>query len=179
MKDFEQKICDVMNNTRNELIFQLNKAYNKGYKDGKADKPCIDTEEVEKKAYNRGLTDMLKAVNWLRNLSRDDIERMFGGVRNVSDVLYSYSSFKIIEKYNEFQKQANDIKAGDEVRDDVYGHIGVVMTDKPSNLNQISVWFPDYSHVQLIAIDNLIKTGKHYSQISEVQKELRGAGNDE
>ncbi len=172
-KDYEQLATKVMLSALEGIKAQISKAYDKGYEDGKADRPCIDTEEAKEKAYNRGLTDMLEAVNWLRNLNGDDIERMFGGVRNISDVLYSYSTSKIIEKYNEFQKQVNEIKVGDEVRDNVYGHIGVVITDKPSNLDQISVWFPDYSHVQLIAIDNLIKTNKHYPQIAEVLKEMR------
>ncbi len=62
MKDYEQRATAIIMNTIEGVKAQIRKAYNKGYKDGKADTPFTDTEEAEEKAYNRGLNDAWKAA---------------------------------------------------------------------------------------------------------------------
>ena len=141
-------------------------------------------EEIEGKAYSRGLAEAWEAAKKIHDgqipyevfgLDKTGNGFTYASPLNWGETITAQEAIAKIKAYEDKQKQDTEIKAGDEVRDDVYGHIGVVITDKPSNLDRISVWFPDYSHVQLIAIDNLIKTGRHFSQISEVQGELRGA----
>ena len=141
-------------------------------------------EEIEGKAYNRGLADAWDAARKIHDgqipyevfgLDKTGNGFTYASPLNWRETITVQEAIAKIKAYEEKQDEASKIKAGDEVRDDVYGHIGIVITDKPSKENRISVWFPDYSHVQLIAIDNLIKTGRHFSQISELQEELQGA----
>lgn len=61
-KDYEQLATKIMINALEGVKTQIRKAYDKGYKDGKADTPFTDTEEAEKKAYNRGLNDAWEAA---------------------------------------------------------------------------------------------------------------------
>ena len=165
-----------------EDVFEA--GYKQGYEDGKADTPFTDTEEAEKKAYNRGLNEAWDAARKIHDgqipyevfgLDKTGNGFTYASPLNWGENITAQEAIDKIKAYEEKQDEASKIKAGDEVRDDVYGHIGVVITDKPSNLDQISVWFPDYSHVQLIDINHLIKMDRNFPQIAEVLKELRGA----
>lgn len=171
---------------QNFSIYELASYIDKGIPIPEGHEKIVD--EVEEKAYNRGLNEAWDAARKIHDgqipyevfgLDKTGNGFTYASPLNWGENITAQEAIAKIKAYEEKQDETSKIKAGDEVRDVLYGHIGVVITDKPTTYDQISVWFPYYSHVQLVAIDNLIKTGKHYSQISEVQEELRGAGNDE
>lgn len=185
MKEYEQRATKIIMNTVEGVKAQIRKAYNKGYKDGKADTPFTDTEEAEKKAYNRGLVDMFEAFKSMRMMTADDLEEVFG-LRFIGDILVNLSPSKIISKYHAFKSQikeleTSEIKVGDEVRligsnpqtDDCdYG----ICTKTKSET--IYVMRKDGS----VGEENKaewIKTSRTFPQIAEVLAELRGAENDE
>ncbi len=95
-----------------------------GYADGKADTPFTDTEEAEKKAYEKGLNDAWECAKKLCQSA------MYGGseeyCREIFELtpfeivdVFDYSASQCIEKvkaYEERQKQTEDeIKVGYEV----------------------------------------------------------------
>ena len=106
MKEYEQKIYNIINNAEEDVIFQAHQAYKQGYEDGKAATPFTDTEEAEEKAYNRGLNDA-----W--DVTRKIIEDVIDGGYS-SDVLreiFGVSTVQTIFKLNTASKAIAKIKA--------------------------------------------------------------------
>lgn len=191
MKEYEQKICNIIDNLKAEMRYQCDKvneqAYKRGYAEGydygKVNTPFTDTEETEKKAYNRGLNDAWEVI---KRITRDEgvggysIEMMWElfGQTCVYDITHNYTPEEAIAKIKEYedkQKQDAKIKVGDEVTHDGAKFI-VLNID-----SQTSIYCLDIRGRTPIfaSIHNLIKTGRHFDQIAEVLAELRGAENDE
>lgn len=182
MKEYEQRATKIIMNTVEGVKAQIRKAYNKGYEDGKADTPFTDTEEAEKKAYNRGLADMLEAAKSMRMMTGDELEVVFG-LHYIGDIFVNLSPSKIVSKYHAFKAQIKEledaeIKVGDEVYSDAFDDKGIVThitTDKVSCVCIICNGFT----MMKVGLCGLHKTGRHFDQIAEVLAELRGAENDE
>lgn len=161
-----------------EQITELfNDGYEQGYKDGKADRPCIDTEEAEKKAYNRGLDEAWKAARKIIRMQFEEQNKVFG-LSGYDNVLGTYTASEVIAKikaYEDKKKQDAEIKVGDEVRGIDSGKRAVILGKK-------------YGLYRALAFDGIIhegteeaftKTGRTFPQIAEILAELRGAENDE
>lgn len=186
MKEYEQQATKIMINALEGVKAQIRKAYDKGYRDGKADTPFTDTEEAEKKAYNRGLNDAWEVI---KKITRDDsvggyslemMQNLFSHTC-VYDIVHNYTASEAIAKikgYEDKQEQDAEIKVGDEVKSDS-GSRGVVITNKTDANGDISVLFKTHSHVQLYPKDGLTRTGRTFPQIAEVLAKLRGTENDE
>jgi len=188
MKDYEQRATAIIMNTIEGVKAQIRKAYNKGYKDGKADTPFTDTKDAEEKAYNRDLSDVWDAV---RKIIEDvvdggyssDVLREIFGVSTVQAVFKLNTAPEVIAKikaYEDKQKQDAEIKVGDEVITKYKDHAVAVRDTyyvgedrEPFTL----IWFG--THMSSCRVNELSKTGRHFPQITEVLKELRGAENDE
>lgn len=122
MKDYNR--IKHMRNLNDSLIWErMKRCYDFGYEDGKADTPFTDTEEAEKKAYNRGLAD---SWNVIKKITRDDsvggysiemMQELFGHTC-VYDITHNYTAEEAIAKIKEYedkQKQDAEIKVGYEV----------------------------------------------------------------
>jgi len=185
-KDYEQLATNIMMTALGGVKAQIRKAYDKGYKDGKADTPFTDTEEAEEKAYNRGLNDAWECARKLVHprlggYTEEQKQRIFGEYVSSDSILQNFSASEAITKIKEYedkQKQDAEIKVGDEVTTK-RGSKGIVITDIPSALGDISVWLSTCTHVQLYPKDKLTRTGRTFPQIAEVLAELRGTENDE
>lgn len=186
-KDYEQVATKVMMNALEGLKAQISKAYNKGYKDGIADTPFTETEEAEKKAYNRGLNDAWEAARKIHDgqipyevfgLDKNGNGFTYASPLNWGETITAQEVIAKIKEYEDKQKQDAEIKVGDEVIGE-FGNKGIVITNVPSPLGDVSVWFSNQTHVQLYPVKNLSKTGRHFDAIAEVLAELRGAENDE
>ena len=202
-KDYELKICNIIDNLEAQMRYQCDKIHEQayeqghkqgyaegyeigkqdGYEDGQADTPFTDTEEAEKKAYNRGLDETWKAV---RKIIEDvvdggyssDVLREIFGVSTVQSIFKLNTASETIAKIKEYedkQKQDAEIKVGDEVTHNGAKFI-VLNID-----SQTSIYCLDTRGRTPIFADthNLTKTGRHFDQITEVLAELRGAENDE
>ena len=135
MKEYEQKICNIIENMKTEIRHQCDnmneQAYKQGYKqgyvygkqdgyeDGKADTPFTDTEEAEKKAYDRGLNDAWELVKRIESTPED------GGLTNkqILEVFGQYwSSFELygafsVEEAMNLMKAYEDKQKQDDWRD--------------------------------------------------------------
>ena len=198
MKDYKEAIENIMADTTNKVINHAISAYNKGYADGlgkaqtdsyvkgyvdgKADTPFTDTEEAEEKAYNRGLDEVWDVARKIITVDEDvysfeALREIFGesSIRGIFKHNTATEAITKIKEYEDKQKQDAEIKVGDEVTHDGAKFI-VLNID-----SQTSVYCLDTRGRTPIFtnIHNLTKTGRHFPQIAEVLKEMRGAENDE
>lgn len=150
MKEYEQKICNIINNAKEDVIFQAHQAYQNGYiygyENGKAETLFTDTEEAEKKAYNRGLNDAWKLVKRIESTPED------GGLTNkqIVEVFGQYwSSFELYRAFS--VEEAMDLMKAYE--------------DKQNNHKEI--------------MDFCETMGYSFDELAEVLAEMRGDENDE
>lgn len=189
-EDYEKIATKTMINALEGVKAQIRKAYDKGYKDGTKEKLAnamiYDHEEAEKKAYDKGLSDAWDLVKRIESTPEDggltnkQIVEVFGQYWSSFELYRAFSveeAMDLMKAYEDKQKQDAEIKVGDEVKSD-FGNRGVVITNEPDLNGVISVLFETCSHVQLYPKDKLTRTGRTFSQIAEVLKELRGAEND-
>ena len=200
MKEYEQKIYNIINNAKGDVIYQAHQAYKNGYKDGyvagydhgkedgyadgKADTPFTDTKEAENKAYSRGLNDAWEVI---KKITKDEsvggysikmMQELFGQTC-VYDIVHNYTPAEALVKIKEYedkQKQDAEIKVGDEVvLNDDYGNEKAIVLVKDKNPYPYSVLIQEGTNrwIKENAIER--KTGRHFDQIAEVLKELRGA----
>lgn len=185
MKDYKR--IKHMRNLNDSLIWErMKRCYDFGYEDGKADTPFTDTEEAEKKAYNKGLSDAWEVI---KKITKDDsvggysiemMQELFGQTC-VYDITHNYTPEEAIAKIKAYEdkKQDAEIKVGNEVT--VYDTDGIevakalVLSIQGEGYgiitsNGTSTW----SHKKFIK-----KTDKYHPQIAEVLGEMRGAENDE
>lgn len=183
MTDYKNPIYATMKMARANLSRIADNIYQQGYEAGKAATPFTDTEEAEKKAYNRGLNDAWECAGKLVHprlggYTEEQKQRIFGTYVSSDSILHNFTAPEVIAKikaYEDKQKQDAEIKVGDEVTHDGAKFI-VLNID-----SQTSIYCLDTRGRTPIFtnIHNLTKTGRHFGQIAEALKELRGAENDE
>ena len=185
MKDYKNPIYATMKMARANLSRIADNIYQQGYEAGKAATPFTDTEEAEKKAYERGLNEAWEAARKLVHprlggYTEEQKQRIFGTYVSSGSILHNFTAPEVIAKIKaceDKQKQDAKIKVGDEVTT-IYGSKGIVITDEPSAVGDISVWLSTCTHVQLYPKDKLTRTGRTFPEIAEVLAKLRGAEND-
>lgn len=113
VKEREKLATKIMMNALEGVKAQIRKAYDKGYKDGKADTPFTDTEEAENKAYNRGLNDAWDAARKLVhriNGGYTETEKKIIFDNSASDsILLNYTAAEVITRIKVYEdKQIED-----------------------------------------------------------------------
>lgn len=174
MKNYEILATKIMINALEGVKAQIRKAYDKGYKDGKADTPFTDTEEAEKKAYNRGLNEAWKAARKL-------VHRINGGYTEAEkkiifdnltsdSILLNYTAAEAIAKIKAYEdkKQDAEIKVGDEVYSEEDDLRFVVTRIMDGRYEGICTDGACYCPLPL----NIKKTGRHAYRIIELLGEL-------
>jgi len=185
-KDYEQLATNIMMTALGGVKAQIRKAYDKGYKDGKADTPFTDTEEAEEKAYNRGLNDAWECARKLVHprlggYTEEQKQRIFGEYVSSDSILQNFSASEAITKIKEYedkQKQDAKIKVGDEVYSDAFDDKGIVTHITADKVACVCI-ICNGSTMMKVGTIGLHKTGRHFPQIAEVLAELRGTENDE
>ena len=96
----------------------------RGYADGKADTPFTDTEEAEKRAYEKGLNDAWDAARKIAqtyaHFTCYDLNMIFGnrdsvGRKMIFEEYTPQDAIRKIKEYEDKQKQDVEIKVGYEV----------------------------------------------------------------
>lgn len=153
------------------------KGYAEGYADGKADTPFTDTEEAEKRAYEKGLNESWECARKMCCMKPEERLLAFDVSGNHLAILSDLTAPKAIEKLKAFEqkqkcKQTKDaeIKVGDEVYSDDFDDNGIVshITEDGNCVAIIS----SGSSMMKVNIHNLYKTGRHFPQIAEVLKQM-------
>ena len=179
MKDYKR--IEHMRNLNDSLIWErMKRCYDYGYEDGKADTPFTDTEEAEKKAYNRGLNEAWEAARTISTIPFTEQILVFNesGTSNVLGCNTASEALAKIKAYED--KQDAEIKVGDEVWYTDRNQPRVVTCIYEDALDDMSaVQITPNGKWLVNQVKNLHKTGRHFPQIAEVLKEMRGAENDE
>jgi len=188
MKDYEEKVLNIMDNARDNIKAQLDKAYKNGYEDAKSElgKKIADIElKGIDKAYQQGSDDAWEVARKLAlsglegGLYTETIAKIFDGLTYYT-VLKNVSASEAIAKikeYEEQQKQDTEIKVGDEVvlnSNAAYeNEKGIILAyDGNSYPYNVLMSNGDTEWVKEDSIER--KTNRHFPQIAEVLSEMRG-----
>lgn len=164
----------------------LENGYKQGYEEGKKAVENLSEKITSKDiddAYNRGLNDAWELVRRIENTPEDggltnlQIEQIFGTCYPPHELYKTFDVEEVkagIEKFDEKQKEDAEIKVGDEARDTL-NKLGVVTQVLPDNEVCNVCWMQYNGHPYSMPKKNLTKTGRHFPQIAEVLKEMRGA----
>ena len=125
MKDYEEKVLNIMDSAKDNIRTQLDKAYKSGYEDAKSElgKNVIDLAQKENnRAYQQGLEDAWEAVKKMTEIPittrafvfdlSPDTDSSFFSLLKMLSVQEAIAKIKAYEKQ---QKQDAEIKVGDEV----------------------------------------------------------------
>lgn len=135
-----------------------------------------ESEWLSKKTYEDGLNDVWECAKKLLKGEYDQYKRfeIFGNtdVDNIFTLLTGAEALAKLKKYEEEQeqKEAAEIKIGDEVTDND-GWNGVVTWVSPDGEYMV-VTLQDGSALRLKK-EHFKKTGRHFSQIEEVLKQMQ------
>lgn len=182
MKDYKR--IEHMRNLNESLIWErMKRCFDFGYEDGKADTPFTDTEEAEKKAYDKGLSDAWDAATKLcRSVKYGGLEEYCSEIFEKTPFemfdVFDYSATEAIDKikaYEDKQKQDAEIKVGDEVYSEEDDLTFIVTRIRGTEYEGICTDGACYNGLP----DDIVKTGRTFPQIAEVLAEMRGAENDE
>lgn len=173
----------IPNEYKNKAEEIMREMYKLGYHDGIND-GNINNETFYakvKEAYNNGLNGAWEAARKIAELNKGEQNMLFG-VENpypsqqTLEIFKNFSATEAIEKIKEYEshlpdKDVGEIKIGDEVivRDE---EKGVVTTMTPY---EITILIDTGGWCICTKRKNVKKTGKHYSQIAEVLRQMKGA----
>ena len=166
VEDLEILNSDYINEHFGEL---QDEAYQKGINDG-----SLDVKQRVEGAYQRGLDDAWEAAKKISLMTSDEIEKVFPGAAKYNRYNLGYSGVEAIEKlkaYEEKQKADDDIKVGDEVRDDDGDTYIITCINDDGTFDAL---YPDgtaFSRADMSIIYEL--TGRHFDidKILEAMKE--------
>lgn len=186
MKDYKR--IEHMRNLNDSLIWErMKRCYDYGYEDGQKEKLANamihDHEVAENKAYNRGLDEAWDAARKIHDgqipyeafgLDKTGNGFTYASPLNWGETITAKEAIAKIKEYEDKQKQDAEINVGDEVTHNGAKFI-VLNID-----SQTSIYCLDTRGRTPIFADthNLTKTGRHFDQIAEVLKEMRGTEND-
>lgn len=169
----------------NEMHILLKEAHNigneLGYKSGVKDTKA-GLSDLRETYYQEGLYDCWECFKRIvyatkdGGISVDNLCKMFGS-SNPSYIVRNFSPSEVIQKFKDYEEQQKQTDAEIRVGDEVYAF-------EHCDLKRIVIYINDNGDVadtllpsgmiMSATLKDLTKTGKHYSQIEEVLKELRG-----
>lgn len=144
---------------------ELEEAYQRGYE--------VGSHEATTLEFQRGLDCAWEAITKIAKMP--DGERMthFGEVW-ISNILNAYSLDQIFTILKKSEFEPDEIKVGDEV--EAYSGRAIVFgtfTDVKGN-KVCNYWYPSEYRFDRDKTKNLKKTGKHFPQVAELFKAIKG-----
>ena len=178
MKDYEEKVLNIMDSAKDNIRTQLDKAYKSGYEDAKSElgKNAINLAHEERdRAYQQGLEDAWEAARKLAlsstegGLDTETTTKIFDGLTYYA-VFKAVSASEAIAKIKEYEEKQDAIQVGDEVfyMDENDPRVVVRITQMSA------VQFSKDGKCAVNNVKDLHKTGRTFPQIAEVLAEMRG-----
>ena len=172
MFDMDKAMEDFIDIARRLVV----KAYNSGIITGaKAEKEKnAYCDEARKCAYEDGLKDAWDCARKITELSAMEYDEIFGDRTDYPTLLTKFSPQEVMEKLkkHERKQKEEEIQVGDEVRG--FGKTGVVIGETRDNFSIIMM---EYDVPQIVSKEGYTKTGKHFSQLTDALKLIRGKNN--
>lgn len=178
MKDYEEKVINIMDSAKDNIRTQFDKAYKSGYEDAKSElgKNAIDlAHEESDRAYQQGLEDAWEAARKITKMNLFVMGEIFGTVVS-SQIAENNTAQEVISKikeYEEKQKQDTEIQVGDEVYSDAFDDKGIVTHITADKVACVCIICNGFTMMK-VGTNGLHKTGRHFDAIAEVLAEMRG-----
>lgn len=187
MKDYEEKVINIMDSAKDNIRIQFDKAYKSGYEDAKSElgQNAIDlAHKKSDKAYQQGLEDAWEVARKIVKIPITKREFVFDlspetdlSFFNLLKVLSIQEVISKIKEYEEQQKK-DTIQVGDEVYSEDLDWTFIVTKIITSKYMDNTVKRYEGICTDGACYDNLpkdiVKTGRHFDQIVKVLAEMRG-----
>lgn len=181
MKDYsviKEELMDAM-------VMNLEEAYDYGYDHGYTDaknelgQNAIDlAHEESNRAYQQGLEDAWEAAKKIKRMDIAERDAIFAEIgKSTYSIIMSMPASEVIAKIKEYedkQKQDTEMKVGDEVYLLDENHPRVVTNVFDDGGRTRAVQISENGKWVVDDVKELHRTGKHFDQIAEVLKEMRG-----
>lgn len=181
---FDFKSPEDLTTLDKALSSELGEAYQKGLEEGKKQAKvqahldvCHDIERVAHGNYQKGLDDAWETIIKIALIPYAERSEIFDGQQDILSIMQKFSPSEVTAKLREYEQQKSDaeIKVGDEVEDKTGEKLVIAHID-PST-KSVCVIGGDGCAYGLFA-DDYKKTGKHYSQVEELLKAMKGKQRD-
>lgn len=179
MKDYEEKVINIMDSAKDNIRTQLDKAYKSGYEDAKSElgKKVINLAHEESDcAYHQGLEDAWKITSKIMQIPIQERSKLFGVSPNNAcfvDISSKYSVSEAIEKWKAWKEKQDEIKVGDEVYSDAFDDKGIITHITTDKVSCVCIICNGWTMMR-VGTNGLHKTGRTFPQIAEVLREMRG-----
>ena len=168
MRDYSV-LNGMIENQKSELRTAYDKGYNQGVKDFDL---ILATSKKEEEGYNRGLESAWSCAKRIISMPLSDQEKIFNmqDERAIMDAHSAEEAIDLLKRYDEKHFDVPDnckIEVGDEVRDDMFDIVGVVIRIEDNHAyvlkkDGIGIW----------TLDAVVKTGTHFEEVSDMMKHL-------
>lgn len=167
----------IIDRVKSDIDWIAEQAHAKGYNEAKLIYQNLNAESD----YQRGLDDAWEAARKISLMSPDEIEKVFPGAAKYNRYNLGYSGVEAIEKlkaYEEQKKADAEIKVGDEV--EAYSGRAVVFGTFTDTKGEkfCRYWYPSDDSFNKGKTENLKKTGRHFPQVAELIKAMKGKHRD-
>lgn len=197
MKNYEEKVLNIMNSAKDNIIEQLNTAYKNGYEDAKSElvkkaykdgyenakselgKKVADIAHDERdRAYQKGLEEAWETAKKIITIyKRPELLNMGfkcdGNDYNFSIIVEDYTASEAIAKIKEYEEQQKQFVVGDEVYSDAFDDKGIITHITADKVSCVCI-ICNGSTMMKVGTNGLHKTGRTFPQIAEVLREMRG-----
>ena len=176
MKDYEEKVINIMDSAKDNIRIQFDKAYKSGYEDAKSElgKNAVDlTHEESDRAYQQGLDDAWEAARKLVHpklggYTEKQKQRIFGEYVSSDSILQNFTASEAIANIKEYEEKQDTIQVGDEVYSEMYDLRFIVTRIYDGKYEGICTDGAAYCPLP----DDVKKTGRHTEKILKVLGEF-------
>lgn len=164
------------------IVNSVQLAYERGVKDGEEHREAKALKNMTEYSqsrfqdgYERGLQEAWEVARRIENtpanggLTYEQTSEMFGKYLSACGIFNQFGVHEVLEKLKAWDKR-NIIKVGDEV-EDIKGTKSVVIAVGDGKASLLNL---DYTHVQLMPLDKLHKTGRHFGEVTDLLEKLKG-----
>ena len=124
-----------------------------------------DTQE----AYQKGLEAAWECIKKIQDMPKDVRVEIFDSW-STYNIIQNHTGYEVMTKIKAYEEQKDKIRVWDEV---VY-HDGTKAITLDVSLNDVWSVITENECVEEWSVDKFKKTGRHYDQITEVLKMMRG-----
>ena len=146
----------------------LDEAYQKGFEAGQHEATTLE--------YQQGLNDAWGNIIKIALIPYAERSEIFDGQQDILSIVQKFSPSEVTAKLREYEQQKADdeIKVGDEVTA-AWGNAVVVRkyTDK-DGVERCEYWYYENARISCDVTSNLRKTGRHFPQVAELVKAMKG-----
>ena len=114
----------------------------------------------------------------LISMSGNEVSDMMGCTTNFGEVMYNMPYQEAKAKYEEWKKQKDEIRVGDEVKPkikDGFSEKGVVLRlYQPKQYKPLAdvLWHDETVDIRVV-VEKLVRTGRHFDEIEELLKKMK------